>query len=100
MAEGQMQRAVSAHGNSGDAPSGAPLLGAISFLDLRQKFPEKEILITAGGGAGIYVETGNSRRGDDQPNNELMKLPKGLEEIETVRRDEDLLVVNKAVKTI
>src|SRR5216684_8033579 len=46
MAKGKMQRAVSTHGNSGDPASGASGLGAVAFFDLRQEFPEKEILIT------------------------------------------------------
>ena len=58
MAEGEMHRAVSAHGNSGDTARGAPCLGAVAFFDLRQKFPKKDILITTVAVAGIYVEAG------------------------------------------
>ena len=65
MKEGQMQRAVSAHGNSGYAVRGAPGPGAIAFFDLRQKFSEKEILITTVAVAGIYVEAGTPIRCDD-----------------------------------
>ena len=100
MAEGQMQGAVSTHRNSGYAARGAPGLGAIAFFNLRQKFSEKEILITTLAVAGIYVEAGTPIRCDDEQITELMALPKVLDKIETAGMDEHLLVVTEAVKKI
>src|SRR5260370_41150924 len=98
MAEGEMQRAVSAHRNSGDAARGAPVLDAIAFFDLRQNFVEKEILITTVAVAGIYVEAGTPIRRDDQQITELMALPKVRDEIETAGMDKRFLVATQAVE--
>jgi hypothetical protein len=100
MTEGEMHRAVSAHGNSGDAARGSPGPGAVASLDQRQKFPEKEILITTVAVAGIYVKAGTPVRCDDQKVAEVMAFPKVLDEIETAGMDEHLLVVTEAVKKV
>ena len=42
MAEGQVQRAVAAHGNAADAPRFAARINAKAAFDLRQEFADQE----------------------------------------------------------
>src|SRR5258708_4152550 len=100
MAEGQMQSAITAHRNPGNAAVGTPGLRAIAFFDSGKKFPEKKIFITKAAIPGGYVEAGASIRRDDQKIAELMPLPEVLDKIESARMNEHLLVVAEAMKKI
>src|SRR5258708_2041827 len=100
MAEGQMQSAIPAHGNPGNAPGSASGLRAIALFNLGKKFPEKRILVTKAAITGVYVEAGASIRRDDQKITELTPLPEVLDKIESARMNEHLLVVAEAMKKI
>lgn len=100
MAEGQVQSAIAAHGNPGNAAVGASGLRAIAFFDLGKKFLEKKILVTKAAVTGVYVEAGASIRRDDQKIAELTPLPEVLDKIESARMDEHLLVVAESMKKI
>jgi|ERR1700674_354798 len=100
MAKAEMQRAVPAHGNSGNAAGSAPGLRAIAFFDLGKKFLEEKILVTKAAIARVDVEAGASIRRDDEEITELMPLPEVLDKIEAAGMNEHLLVVAEAVKKI
>src|ERR1700674_4850299 len=79
MTKAEMQRAVPAHGNSGNATGSAPGLRAIALFDLGKKFPEKKILVTKAAITRIDVEAGASIGRNDEEITELMALTEVLD---------------------
>jgi hypothetical protein len=60
-----MERAVAAHGNSGDGPIGAAGASAVAAFNEGEKLLKKEILVADFAVAGIDVEGGIAGGSDD-----------------------------------
>ena len=71
MTEGEMERAVSAHGDAGDGAMGAAGSDAIVFFDEGKKFLEQEIFVAIFAIAGVDVEAGVAVGSDDE---EILEL--------------------------
>jgi len=100
VAEGEMQRAVAAHGDAGDGTVGAARRGAIAFFDEREKFLEKEILVAAPAILRIDVEARTAVRRGDQKISQLTFFAQVFDEIPRAGVDEELFVVAETVEGI
>src|SRR5579859_5061052 len=97
MAEGNVQRTVSAHRNSRNSARFAPRLRAIPPLDRRHKLLQEEILIAALAIARVDVETCLAGWRHNQEFSQLMLLPQVLDKIHSSRMHEHLLVIAQPV---
>lgn len=100
MPEGQMERAIAAHGNSGNGAVSAAWRSAIVLFDEGKKLPEQKIFVANFSILCIDVETGAAGRRGDQEIFQLAALAQVLDEIPQARMHEKLFVVAKAMQLI
>src|SRR6267154_1453957 len=95
-----MQRAVAAHGDSGDAAICAAWAGTVTRFDAGQEFLHQKILVADVAIARIDIERCVRIGRDNQKFSNLAALPQILHQIESSGVDEYLLVVAEAVEEI
>src|SRR5579859_202239 len=97
MAEGDVQRTVSAHRNSCNSARFAPRLRAIPFFDPGHELLQEEILIAVLAIARVDIETRLAGWRHYQEFSQLMLLPKVLDKIHPARMHKHLLVIAQPV---
>src|SRR5579859_453089 len=100
MAEGEMQRVVAAHGDTGDGAVGSAGRGAVAFFDEREKFLQKKILVAVPAVLCIDVETRTAVRRGDQKIVQLAFFALVFDKIPEAGMDEVLFVVAEAVQRV
>lgn len=100
MAEGDMQRAVAAHGDSGDAARTSRGRDAVGAVDERDEFADEEIFVASATVAGVDVEAGVGVRCDDEKFADFLLLPEVFDEIPAAGGDEKLFVAAQSVEKI
>lgn len=100
MREGQMKRAVAAHGNAGDGAVGAAGTDAVVRSDERKKFTQEKILVAALAVEGIDVKAGAAGRSGDQEFLEQTFVAEIFDEIPGTGVKKGLLVVTETVEKI
>jgi hypothetical protein len=100
MMEGEMERAVAAHGNAGDGAIGAAGTYAIEAFDERKKFLQEKILVAGFAVPGIDVEAGRAGGSGDKEILEAPFFAEILDEIPGAGAEEGLLIVAEAVEEI
>lgn len=100
MAEGQVQRSVAAHRNSGDTARMARWRGAVGAVDEGDEFANEKIFVADVAVAGVDVEARVGVWRDNQEFADFMLLPEVFDDIPAARRNEELFVAAEAVKKI
>jgi hypothetical protein len=99
-AEGEMERAVAAHGDARDSAIGAAGPGTIVLLDVWEKFLEEEIFVALLAVAGIDVEAGAGCGSGDEEFADAIFFLEILDEVPAAGTEEHLFVVAEAVEEI
>src|SRR5690242_9372220 len=100
MREGQMQRAVAAHGDASDGARGAFRSDAIVAFDERNEFLKKEIFVAHAAIARIDVESSIRFRRDHEVFADFLLLPLVLDDVPAAGTYQKLLVVAEAVEKV
>src|SRR4029077_11691079 len=98
MAKREMQRAVAAHGDSGDPAILATRGNAVARFNARQEFLHEKILVASLCIGRIDVERLVRLRRGHKELADLSAFPQVLRQIECAAVDEHLLVVAEAVE--
>src|SRR6185437_5508118 len=100
MRKSEMQRAVAAHGHSGDGARAAFGGDAVSAFHGGNKFLEKEIFVARAAIARIDVEGGVRFGRDDEKLADFFLLPLIFNDVPAAGGDEELFVAAQSVKKI
>ena len=100
MAEGEMERAESAHGDAVNSAIGAAGRDAIAFFDEGKKFLDQEILVAVLAVAGVDVEARGAIGRSDQKIFEFVIVTEIGDNVPESGMDEELFIVAEAVEEI
>ena len=100
MAEGEMQCAIAAHGDTGDGTVGAAGRDAVAFFDEREKFLQQKIFVAVPAVFCIDIKTRAALRRGDQKTFQFAFFALVFDKVPRAGVDEELLVVAKSVEVI
>jgi hypothetical protein len=100
MVEGQVERAVAAHGDSIDGAIGAAGCDSIAVFDEGEKFLEHEIFVAILAVSGVDVEAGARIGSGDQKIREFVFVAHVFNDIPEAGVDYELFVVAEAVEEV
>ncbi len=100
MAEAEMERTISAHGNSADAARLASRDDAVVSVNEWNELAHEEVFVSSMAVAGIDVEAGASVRRNDEKFADFPLLPEIFDEIPAARGDKELFVAAEAMKEV
>ena len=100
MSEGEMERAVATHGDTGDGAIGAAGADAVAAFDERKKFLQKKILIANFAVARVDVKASFARWSGDEKILEAAFFAEVFDEVPGAGAEKGLLVVAEAMEEI
>lgn len=100
VAEGEMERAKTAHRDAGDGSIGAAGSDSIAVFDKGEKFLRQKILVAGLAVLGIDVETRASVRSRDQKIFQLVVVAEIFDDVPCAGVDEELFIVAESMEEI